>query len=294
MGISNFFVNEKAIIEILDLRQIEESALGKLPGSNGKYATTDSADLNAFDSVMDRFSGNQLDEFDRIGSMKFLDNNNEERFFQSFSGMNINAMKKQFEVQFNPSDLQIEGYGGGRIATTAYNNPDDKSKESSSNIMMMPMPVYIKMSVKLLFDRMDPSDSFLSAKTNIAASEMTRFVAKNAVRSFKKSRKLTVQQEVEGLIAALRSPYTRCITFNWGDMSYDGILNRVASQYTMFNSAGEPVRAVVQLSLICADEGVNAHSLGSWQDAYDKAFGAGSNSLVGAGQRVGSLLNLGK
>ncbi|MDD6038845.1 MAG: hypothetical protein PUD20_08645 [bacterium] len=294
MGISNFFVNEKAIIEVFDLRQIEESALGKLPGSNGKFATSSVYDVNAADNVLGSLSGNQLDEFDRIGSMKFFDDNQEERFFQSFKGINFDAMKKQFEVQFNPSDLQIEGYGGGRVATTAYNNPDDKSKESSSNIMMMPMPVYIKMSVKLLFDRMDPSDSFLSEKTNIAASEMTRFVAKNAVRSFKKSTKLTVQQEVEGLIAALRSPYTRCITFNWGDMSYEGILNRVASQYTMFNSAGEPVRAVVQLSLICADEGVNAHSLGSWQAAYDEAFGAGSNSLVSAGQRVGSIFNIGK
>ena len=101
-------------------------------------------------------------------------------------------------------------------------------------------------------------------------------------------------QEVEGLIAALRSPYTRCITFNWGDMSYEGVLNRVASQYTMFDSSGEPVRAVVQLSLICADEKVSPNSLGSWQDAYDTAFGGGSKSLVNAGQKLGSLLNIGR
>ena len=76
-------------------------------------------------------------------------------------------------------------------------------------------------------------------------------------------------------------------------MSYEGVLNRVASQYTMFNTSGEPVRAVVQLSLICADQNVNPHSLGSWQKAYNSAFGAG-NSLVNAGQKVGSLLNIGK
>ena len=62
----------------------------------------------------------------------------------------------------------------------------------------------------------------------------------------------------------------------------------------MFDSSGEPVRAVVQLSLICADEKVSPNSLGSWQDAYDTAFGGGSKSLVNAGQKLGSLLNIGR
>ena len=150
------------------------------------------------------------------------------------------------------------------------------------------------MSVKLLFDRMDPGDCFLSAKTNVSFSSDVTSVVKSVTRGFAGKSKLTVQEEVEGLIAALRSPYTRCITFNWGDMSYEGVLNRVASQYTMFDSSGEPVRAVVQLSLICADEKVSPNSLGSWQDAYDTAFGGGSKSLVNAGQKLGSLLNIGR
>ena len=159
---------------------------------------------------------------------------------------------------------------------------------------MIPMPVYVKMSVKLLFDRMDPGDCFLSAKTNVSFSSDVTSVVKSVTRGFTGKSKLTVQEEVEGLIAALRSPYTRCITFNWGNMSYQGVLNRVASQYTMFNSSGEPVRAVVQLSLICADEKVSPNSLGSWQDAYNTAFGGGSKSLVKTGQKLGSLLNIGR
>lgn len=279
MGVANFFKNEKAILEILDLRGIQTATVHTVPGSDSKLPITPETS----DRYRSMFSGNALDTFDKLSSEWMY------RELKDFKGT-----KKKFEVQFNPNELNIEGYGGGRIATTAYNNSGDKSKNVSSNIVMMPMPVYIKLTVKLLFDRMDPSDSFLSAKTNIAASELARSAVKNTVKAASKKTKLTIQQEVEGLIAALRSPYTRCITFNWADMSYEGVLNRVASQYTMFNTSGEPVRAVVQLSLICADQNVNPHSLGSWQKAYNSAFGAGSSSLVNAGQKVGSLLNIGK
>ncbi len=279
---AHFLSNEKAIIEIFDLRQIEQSVKGTIPGSNGKTASTSLGDFSVLDSFEKTLSSTQVDLFEKVGSSLG---------FQSFDGINTNAMKKQFEVQFNPSDLQIEGYGGGRIASTAYNNAEDKDKGTSSNIVMMPMPVYVKMSVKLLFDRMDPSDAFLSSKTNMTVSSGVKALTQTVTNAATKT-KLTVQEEVEGLIAALRSPYTRCITFNWGDMSYEGILNRVASQYTMFDSAGVPVRAVVQLSLICADEKVSPKSLGFWQEAYNGAFGAGSSSLVSAGQKVGSLLNI--
>ena len=273
MGVKNFFTNQKAILEIFDLRQIEQSTKGTIPGSDGKIASTTLLDLDILDGLEKTLSGNQADMLEQVGTQVG---------FKSFQGINLDGMKKKFQVQFNPSDLQIEGYGGGRIANIAYNNPDDKDKVSSSNVTMMPMPVYVKMSVKLLFDRMDPGDCFLSAKTNVSFSSDVTSVVKG------------VQEEVEGLIAALRSPYTRCITFNWGEMSYEGVLNRVASQYTMFDSSGEPVRAVVQLSLICADETVSPNSLGSWQDAYNTAFGGGSKSLVKTGQKLGSLLNIGR
>lgn len=284
MGIKNFFTNEKAIIEIFDARQIAAAAKKTIPGSNAKEVPRTIRDTSIMDDFKKTLGGNQLDMLNSMLDGKEL---------VRPDLLRLDVMKKQFEVQFNPSDLQIEGYGGGRIAATTYNtsDPNDKSKPG---VVMIPMPVYIKMSVKLLFDRMDPSDSFLSAKTNIAASDIGRSVAKNAVKASGLSRKLTVQQEVEGLIAALRSEYTRSIIFNWGDMSYEGVLNRVASQYTMFNSSGEPVRAVVQLSLVCADKDLSPSSLGAWQDAYETAFGKGSKSLVGVGQKVGSILNIGK
>ena len=213
---------------------------------------------------------------------------------RSLAGITLKGSKKQFQVQFNPSDLHIEGHGGGRMATTAFNNVDENGRSGPAAIDFKPVPIHINLSVKLLFDNMNANECFLSAKTNIAPSELAKSVIKTGLSAAGINKKMTVQQEVEGLIAALRSPYTRCITFNWGDMSYTGVLNRVSAQYTMFNSSGIPVRAVVQLSLVCADETVSPNSLGRWQDEYEQAFGGGSQSLVSWTQRAGSLLNFGK
>lgn len=292
MGVLNFFVNEKATLEILDLREIDEVAKKYPPNSDGSPSVSPTtADWNQM--------GKLADMFEDVGEAMqgdILNKTLNESGLVKFSEVSLSGSKKTFEVQFNPSDLQIEGHGGGRIMTTsAYNNNgSEQDTDSSGNVRMMPVPIHISLNVKLLFDNMNANECFLSAKTNIAPSEVGKSLVRGALNAAGKRSKKSVQQEVEGLIAALRSPYTRCITFNWGDISYTGVLNRVSAQYTMFNSSGEPVRAVVQLSLVCADQKVSAHSLGTWQNAYDGAFGKGSNSLVSWTQRAGNLFNFGK
>lgn len=294
MGVKNFFVNDKAILEISDFRHIAEAKIGRIPNPNGKGTiagdtTTIMADFGLYDTMRSALNSFETQVFDMA-----LQNAGENLQSLSKQTNKEAAYKKRFTVQFNPSDLQIEGHGGGRMATTAFNNAEDAGKSSSSNVSMMPVPVYISLNAKLLFDNMNPNDCFLSAKTNIASSELAKSAVRSTLNAAGKNKKLSVQQEVEGLIAALRSPYTRCITFIWGELSYSGRLNHVSAQYTMFNSSGEPVRAVVQLSLVCADEGVTPDSLGPWKDAYNGAFGAGSNSLVSWTQKAGSLLNFSK
>ena len=288
MGISNFFVNEKAILEIIDLRDMSYESTKTIPSSDKKSPdktinlgntltalSSSKTFINSKDQLADALAGVVSGQTSSSGSRHLY-----------------GGSVKQFEVQFNPSDLQIDGYGGGRMATVNFSNQDKATKETSGNPTYAEAPVHINFSVKLLFDNMEPNDCFLSAKTNISASELVRSGAKLALSAANK--KMTVQQEVEGLVAALRSPCTRLISFNWGDMCYSGVLNRVASQYTMFNASGEPVRAVVQLSLICADQSNAPLTMGAWKKAYENAFGAGKDiSLVNGVQKVGSLLNIG-
>jgi len=45
----------------------------------------------------------------------------------------------------------------------------------------------------------------------------------------------------------------KLMRFTWGDMSYQGVLNGVNAEYTMFNVNGEPCRATVSLRLVILD-----------------------------------------
>ncbi len=312
MGVQQFFVNEKAIIEILDLREIGEVSKETLPVSDGGVkggstltagaaAKLQSTTASAFTSGGSSIASDSLSQLQNALTYSA----GEGRVTRpSLKNLTMKGVKKTFEVQFNPSDIEIEGMGGGRVATTAYNVADDKDRKSAGGISYGPAPVRINFSVKLLFDKMDANESFLSAKTNLAPSELAKSGASLAKTGVQMAagklgknigeQSFSVQQEVEALMAALRSPYTRTISFYWGDMVYCGVLNRVSAQYVMFNSAGEPVRAYVQLSLICADKEVSPSSLGAWEHAYNDAFGSGDQTLVGMTQRVGSLFNISK
>lgn len=130
----------------------------------------------------------------------------------------------------------------------------------------------------------------MADKLNTSATAMATGIAKGVLAG-KGKKDNSVQKEVEGFIAALRSKYTRRITFHWGTMNYTGVLNRVSAQYTMFNVLGEPIRAVVGLSLVCADKDVSPGNMGAWQKYYVELFGGGDQSFVGA-QKIGNLINI--
>lgn len=195
------------------------------------------------------------------------------------------ATRKCFYVQFNPSELTLSGYGGGRVTKTDY------TSEKGKGISFEQAAVRITLNVKLIFDKVDPQDAFMADKLNTSATAMMEGAAKG-VRSALGKKDNSVQTEVEGLIAALHSTYTRRITFHWGTMNYTGVLNRVSAQYTMFNVKGQPIRATVALSLVCADKDVAPNSMGVWQEYYQNAFQGGSQSYVKTAQKAGNLLGI--
>lgn len=278
---------EKAVIEIIDMRGrelIKEEAVNAggssgtaLQGLNGGLVSGVSGSMNLMstastlagtaaitDSILD-MAGTAASKFK--GEINLLHG----------------ATKKYFYVQFNPSELSFSGYGGGLSTKTDFT--------SSSGISFEPVQVRITMDVRLIFDKVDPQDAFMGDKLNTAPTSLATGVAK-AVKSKKGKKDQSVQTEVEGFMAALRSPYTRRITFQWGKMVYTGILNRVSAEYQMFNVNGQPIRAAVNLSLVCADQEVMPNSMGTWQKQYEAAFGAGDQSLVKSAQKVGNLFNV--
>ena len=267
---------EKAIIEVIDLRNrdIARQASVQIVGANK---------LGGFGSAVDAGSFvNKGSLNDYIGSMLGMKTENLELVDDYLK--NLTAHKKVFTVQFNPSSLRLSGHSGGYVSKLDYNAKDDEAS-------VTPVDTTISLSVDLLFDSMEPQDAFMGDKVSSSTTSIGKGIANAALTAAGKKKK-TVQRQVEGFIGAIRNEHTRLITFHWGDMSYSGVLRNVGVEYTMFNVTGEPVRAIVGLTIMCADASIWANSVAVWQERYKHAFEGGSESFVNTSQKIGNLLNL--
>ncbi len=195
---------------------------------------------------------------------------------------------KVFEVQFNPSSLSIDGYSGGQAHIQA-------ATRTKSGVDFAPIETTMTFSVKLIFDKMDLNESFPLDNFVMSDSAMVNLAAKGLGKLVDKFRGEgpSVQTIVEGFIAAVRDPRTRRIAFEWGEMFYEGLLNSVNTNYTMFNALGQPVRAEVMLRLILRDPKVKMKAgdvrLGYWDSAYKRAFGRSQIGKDGVDSKQDSL-----
>jgi len=268
---------EKAIIEILDLRN-RDAALrdsvriaeggGGLAGGMGNLA---GGGLKLNTGLIKDVAGQLLGAENGALADVYVER--------------LASRKKLYEVQFNPSSLRLSGHNGGPVNKMDYN------AGSAKELGRVPVKATISLSVDLLFDSMDPKDSFMGDKADLSLTGFAEGVADLGMTLGKKKKK-TIQREVEGFIAALRNNNTRLITFHWGDLCYSGVLMRVSVEYTMFNVTGEPVRAKVGLSLMCVDVEQWPNSVAIWQQLYKEVYKNGNESYVRTSQKFGNLLNL--
>ncbi|MBR1875560.1 MAG: hypothetical protein IJ805_00465 [Lachnospiraceae bacterium] len=274
---------EKAVIEVMDLRD-RKLKDGDLKPVEGPALMDDAAD-----SISEGTMANKGGLVDYAKDITGGDKN------KAISALDMakleSAKKKLFYVQFNPGSLSLSGHSGGLVQKIDY-------KKGGGGVSYAPGDTNITLSVSLLFDSCDPADAFMTDKISASPTTLGTGVAK-AVMSAKGKKKRSVQPEVEGFIAALRNRYTRFVTFHWGEFTYSGVLRSVGAQYTMFNVLGEPVRATVNLSMMCADSEVSPNSLAWWQQKYIDSFGgdkmldtSGSESFVKTSQKVGNLINI--
>ncbi|MBR3525378.1 MAG: hypothetical protein IKO11_05985 [Lachnospiraceae bacterium] len=202
------------------------------------------------------------------------------------SAVKVLPSVKRYVVQFNPSSLQIEARGPGHMNIMSF----DGGKSVSPGKQRVRM--YFR--VQLVFDQENNFDAFLEDKMNLSPTQLGQNIARAGLQAAGKMKKdPTVRETVEAFVAAIRSPYTRKVTFAWGNMRYAGELNDVSAQYVMFNRKGQPVRANVSLAIQCFNEDPYPNSLGEWEAAYKRAFNDDENRTAGMGQKLGSVLNLG-
>ncbi|MBE5846487.1 MAG: hypothetical protein E7300_02285 [Lachnospiraceae bacterium] len=301
-------VFQKACIQVIDLRELSESDTpqeeeGPSPLGGKKYSLNsslspskmashlDATDLTAAVKTAGGPFANQAaaitgTDAESIAEKQRLMKEEETAGYSSVGGASV----KTFWLQFNPSELVLNAQGGGRVQKTSF-----ADGSTGSGLQFAAADSRIDLGVKFYFDSMEPEDSFWSdymATHGTSASAVAGKVTRKVAGKLRGRNKLTVQQKVEGFIAALRSKYTRWVTFSWGSMYYTGMVNELAANYTMFDHHGVPVRAEVQMQIVLIDQSAEPYRLGSWTDKYEEAF-QDDLSLGNVGQKMlGGLVNL--
>jgi len=150
------------------------------------------------------------------------------------------------KFQFNPSSINISARGGGRKQRIT----NEQGKEDFS-----PQETKMYLNFQFIVDRTDVTNAFMFEKFSLTASRALNEIGSaigNAING--KDNAYTVQPLVDGLVAALRSSGDVAARFTWNKMNYYGIINKIDSTYTMFNPSGDPIRAVIRISMTMATQ----------------------------------------
>lgn len=186
---------------------------------------------------------------------------------------------KIFYVQFNPSSLQM---CSANISNQLRNTCSNSEHQSTANDTVTAPRV--ELTTTLVFDKMNIYDAFMFDKmtTGVSATTATNLATMVTGSTF------TVQPYVEGLLSALRNPYTQSMTFQWADFSFTGRLSQLQATYKMFSVSGRPIRAEVQLRL---RQDLDSRDIQRWKTQFDIML-TQKHSLASAGQKVSNLFNL--
>lgn len=171
---------------------------------------------------------------------------------------------KKFTVQFNPSSIQIIGRGGGRAPVSNFGTI---GKDQAGKIEYRALDPYITVSFNVVFDALNNADAFMEERFTIGATTLAKNVATAIV-----GHEYTVRPQVEGFLAALRDEDHRTMIFQWGTLRYTGVLNSVSARYTMFNTAGNPIRAEVSLGMLMGGTTGNSIDGRSYLDYWKNRY----------------------
>ncbi len=194
------------------------------------------------------------------------------------------SQDRLLKVQFNPSELTLN-------ASAVPKNEEDATT-GNSRTMAVEDPK-LNLTTTLYFDDVDTYDAFMWDKFTAGLSvQGISNIAKGVNEGMGNARVHSVQGRVESLVAVLRNPFTRTISFRWADFTFIGQLSTVRAKYTMFSPSGRPIRAAVLLRL---QHELDPTMLHGWYSDFDKVFGAAGSkttNLVNPGQTTANLLNL--
>ncbi len=166
-----------------------------------------------------------------------------------------------FEFQYNPDTIYLNSQAG------SYMTRQGAPESGINQITMTDVPAQTRMNFKMTFYDINNQDAFLQDKLNLSASAIVKDVMA-IVATY------SVQTPVEGLVSLITQYATRQAVFVMGDVVFFGEIESVNAQYTMFSPGGNPIAAVVNISMLQSTRGPSgAEDVKSMSDTYwDEAF----------------------
>lgn len=229
-------------------------------------------------------------------------------------GKSSDIKKMAFTVQFNPATLRFSGMGGDLVNKMSFGGESKKGSEMASAVSYEEVKPRITMRVRLIFDEVTWADmdygvatkaqALVAATAGSAATtgnfgvSAAQIAAVTAMDAFELGAKKTirstmgahkVRERTEAFLALCRRDATNTVEFAWGHMLYRGVISNVSAEYSMFTSAGEPLRSSVEFEMVLLDDEVDPTSLGRWEKAYQELF-EDSSSAAGMMQSIGESL----
>lgn len=138
--------------------------------------------------------------------------------------------KEILEVQFNPAELRISASSS---ESRAQRGIDKEHKQAAGGTL----GIQVIVQIPLIFDISDKENN--AVESNIRKKLDWEF---------------NIADKVDAFIQSVKDPYLRNIRFSWGSLIYEGKLYSVDANYTMFNKDGSPIRASVNIQLLCRSE----------------------------------------
>ena len=283
---------EKAVIIIADTSQVQITETNAPSPSAGKGTSS-------FGGITGSLPMKQLKSFN-AGAIAGIVQSDEQRLSDKhYSAIDEKKIKKyRFEVQFNPAEIQISGYGGERLPTQQFISDKNENTGNKNNVdasKVIPKPssrmaaadTRINMTFRVVFDKVDPQDAFYSDKFTLGQTSLATGAVKAAFKAAGKKDN-SVQNEVEALHAAARNKDRRLAMFIWGDMVYEGKINSVDSEYVMFNVNGQPIRANVTINMVLFGKEDLGKNIENWKREYNEDFYKLKNPVTGLNVGMGS------
>lgn len=217
--------------------------------------------------------------------------------FESRAAAAKNAGFLAMEVQYNPSTISYDTVAGKIINRVGGSmGPDANTPYHISDC-----PAATTMHVQLVFDDVNVQNAFTIPDNPLSVGGMISSGA--AIAKKVMGKEYTVQPQMDGIMSLLTLAQTRQVIFAWSKFSFHGELCNVDSRYTMFNTDGNPIRGVIDISIRqesvrqLSEKEINRglKSMGThaddkyWEEAFNKTFEEGT--INGASSLLDKLTN---